>query len=196
MIFPDYKETGLVYHVAPIIDLDEIINKGIKYDDKITYTTKYKAFHRYIDSFKKDFIPSWVIREKTIFASLNFNNGHTWHSHTVIMGLKINEDKCWIANENLANDIYEPFILKDIKSFEVAKDYLDKKGNKTIEKYWNTSLSFKENLKLRRDKTKGYDAEVLIQHDILKKDIKLIAIVSDHKIMSINEWKSFLSKGE
>lgn len=195
MLFPDYSQTGVVYHVASITDLNNILENGIKYDDKASYITKYKNFHKYIDSLKTKEIPSWVIRQKAIFASLNFDDKHCWHSHTVIMAVKIQPEKCWIANENLANSIYEPFILKDVKGFNCANNYLETKGREIAQKYWETSLSFIDNLRERRDKKKGYDAEVMIFHDIPPDDIKLIYIVSDHKMMTIQEWKKFFNCG-
>lgn len=195
MIFADYSKTKLVYHVAPITDLDRIIKQGIRYDDKTTYKSKYLSFHQYIDQFKSSKIPKWVVREKAIFASLNFLNNHCWHSHSVLMGLRINPSKCWIANENLANTIYEPFILKNVKGFSEAEGYLRKKGEKILKKYWDTSLSFAGNLGVRMDLEEGYDGEVLIFHEILPKDIMLLSIVSDHKNMPIEKWKKFLKGG-
>jgi len=195
VLYPDYTETGYVYHVAPITDLDKILKKGIKYDDKNTYLSKYLEFHKYIDSFKPDYIPDWVIREKAVFSSMNFHNNHCWHSHTVIMTVKINPDKCWIANENLANKLYEPFILKDTIGFECAYDYLKLNGESTLRDYWDTSVSFNDNLEIRKDKEAGYDAEVLIFHDISPEDIKPLFIVSDHHIMSIEQWNDFFSRG-
>ncbi|MFA5523813.1 MAG: hypothetical protein WDA24_05615 [Tissierellales bacterium] len=194
-LFPNYTETGHVYHIACITDLDSILKNGIKYKDKSTYRTMYLEFHKFISSLKPDSIPAWVRREKAIFASLNYNETHSWHSHTVLLSLKIDRDKCWIANENLANRIYEPFILKDVKSFEEAGNYVNKEGKKAIEDYWTTSLSFSENLIARRDKEEGYDAEVMIFHDIKPEDITILRIISDHKIMTVKECLE-LYKGE
>lgn len=193
--FPDYDETGVVYHVACITDLDNILKNGIKYNDKSTYRSMYLDFHKFISSHKPDNIPDWVIREKAIFASFNYNKAHSWHSHTAIMSIKVDKNRCWIANENLANRVYEPFILKNIKSFEIANKYIINDGKKAIEEYWNTSLSFNENLITRRDKEKGYDAEVMIFHDIRPEDITILRIISDHKLMTVKECLE-LYKGE
>ncbi|MTI46694.1 hypothetical protein [Sporosalibacterium faouarense] len=195
MLFEDYTETKVVYHVAPITDLDKIMKNGIRYDDKKTYVSKYLSFHQYINKFKPKDSPVWLNREKAIFASLNYSGNHCWHSHSVLMALKISPEKCWIANENLANILYEPFILKDTIGFSEAKLYLKEKGEEIVKKYWDTSLSFKENLKIRKDREKRYDAEVMIFHDIKPSEIKLLSIVSDHKNMKIEEWKRFL-KGD
>lgn len=192
MLFPDYNQTTVVYHVVPITDLKKIISEGIEYDDKKTYKSKYLSFHKYIDTFRNESIPPWVVREKAIFASMNFSKGHSWHSHSVLIALKIDPKRCWIANENLANKIYEPFILKDIKGFEEAAGYLSDEGTKSIAKYWDTSLSFLENLNERKDMTKGYDAEVLIFHKIEPEDITPLSIGSDHVMMPVENWKEFL----
>ena len=189
MLFPDYKETKAVYHITSVNDLGKILKEGIKYDDKDTYLSKYLGFHKFIDSIKPLEIPDFVVREKAIFASLNFEETHKWHSHSVLLEIKINPEKCWIANENLANRIYEPFILKDIDRFNYADKYIKTEGEKMIEKYWKTSLSFTKNLELRNDCKKGYDAEVMIFHPIHPQEIKILAIVSDHRMMLIDDWE-------
>lgn len=195
MLYPDYTETGYVYHVAPITDLDKILKYGIKYDDKPSYEINYKEFHRYIDSFKPKHIPSWVVREKAIFSSLNFCENHCWHSHSAILAVKIEPDKCWIANENLANRLYEPFILKDTIGFSCANDYLALNGESTVKQYWNTSISFTDNLRVQKDKIDKYDAEVLIFHNIKPEDIKVLSIISDHKNMTTEQWIELFSRG-
>lgn len=195
MFFLDYKDTNVVYHVAPITDLNKILKSGIKYNDKKTYESKYLNFHKYLDSYKLDMIPDWVVREKAIFTSLNFSENHCWHSHSVIMAIEIDTSKCWVANENLANKIYEPFILQEVEEFEVSKKYLINEGMKNLKRYWETSLSFNENLVTRNDLKSGYDAEVLVFHEILPANIKPLYIVSDHSILSINKWKKYF-KGD
>lgn len=194
MLFPDYEETKKVYHIISIIDLDKTLKDGIKFNDKNTYMNKYYAFHDFIDSHRGKDIPSWVVRKKAIFASLNFDKNHYFHSHTAILGIKVNPNKCWVANENLANHIYEPFILQKVKGYEKCRTYLETKGKEVLEKYWNTSTSLKNNLKIRYDKTKGYDGEVLILHDIKPSDIEVLYIISDHSMLTKEQWiKHFCS---
>lgn len=184
----------MVYHVVTISDLDDTLKYGIRFNDKNTYKSKYYKFHNFIDDRKTEQIPDWVIRSNAIFASMNFKTNHTWHSHSALLSLKIQEDLCWVCNENIANFLYEPLMLQDVTGFESAKSLIDKSGSKIVEDYWNCSCSFKDNLRLRKDKIAGYDAEVLILHDILPKDIKLLYIASDHKCMEVGKWKkSFLN---
>ena len=194
MFFSDYEDTKYIYHVAPITDLKEILENGIKYNDKSTYLSKYLDFHKYIDNHKKADIPDWVKREHAIYATMNYPKDHDWHSHSVILGLKISPERCWIANESLANKIYEPFILKDVEMFNCAKAYLDKNGEDMCNKYWETSLSFLDNLKLRKDRVEHYDEEVLIFHDIKPEDITPIYIVSDHEFTTVEGWIEYFSK--
>ena len=115
MLFLDYTETGVVYHIVSITDLKKTLREGISYNDKVTYKTKYYDFHHLIEGQKPSLIPSWVMRSKAIFASMNFPQCHKFHSHSAVLAIKIHEDRCWIANENCANEIYEPFILQNIK---------------------------------------------------------------------------------
>ncbi|MCT4620598.1 MAG: hypothetical protein N4A62_14570 [Marinisporobacter sp.] len=189
MIFPDYKETGVIYHIISLIDLKKTLREGITFDDKVTYKTKYDGFHQLIEQEKNDHIPEWVIRSKAIFASMNYPKNHKFHSHSAVLAIKINPHQCWIANENYANETYEPYTLQNIHTFEKCKDYLDTKGKELLKEYWETSLSFKENLKVRMDKKEGYDAEVLVMHKINPKDIRLEYIVSDHRMLKVEEWK-------
>lgn len=189
MLFSDYSETKRIYHIISIVDLDKTLKNGIKYDDKNTYESKYYDFHNYIDEYKNEKLPDWVIRKKAIFGSLNFAKEHKFHSHTALLGININQEKCWIANENLANQVYEPFILQRVSEYSNAELYLKKEGSKLLEEYWEKSCSFNENLKRRWDKLQGYDAEVLIFHDISPTDIEVLNIISDHRMMSRDEWK-------
>lgn len=194
MKFLDFTKNNRVYHIISIIDLEYTLKNGIKYDDKQTYTTKYYDFHDYIDKYKKEYIPDWVIRKKAIFGSLSFAKDHKFHSHTALLSIKVDMNKCWIANENLVNQIYEPYILHKIDEYSQAKMYLENEGGKLLKKYWETSCSFKENLSKRLDKLEGYDAEVLIFHNIKPFDIEVLYIISDHRMMTQEEWKNHFCK--
>ena len=194
MFFDDYSKTGKVYHIIPINDLEKILSDGIKYNDKITYEYKYYNFHCFIDSLRPGYIPTWVKREKAIFATKNYRKEPNFCSHSVVTALKIDPYRCWIANENKANQIYEPFILQEVNLLEGVREYMETEGRKTIEEYWQTSLSFEENLRKRMDLKEGYDAEVLVFHDVRPEDIEILYIVSDHRAMEFNEWKKVFCK--
>lgn len=193
--FMDLAEDGYVYHVTSIIDLQKTLSEGLSFDDKKTYFSKYYDFHSYFDSFKPASVPQWVERKKAIFASLNFKAGHKWHSHTAVLKVRIRPERCWICNENIANFIYEPFILKNLNNFSAAREYISKNGRKVVEQYWAMSLSYIDNLDRRYDRREGYDAEVLILHDIPPGDIECLYIVSDHEVMSLEEWRKVFEPG-
>lgn len=193
MIFPDYSKTQCIYHIISIIDLKKTLKEGIAFDDKATYESKYLDFHNYIDKFKDVNIPNWVVRRKAIFGSMNFKDNHYFHSHTAVLKIKPNVDRCWIANENLANENYEPFILRDLDTVNQLSGYFENVGDDILRDYWSSSLSFIDNLKHRRDKTQGYDAEVLIFHDIKPEDIEVLFIRADHTVYSLEDfYKKFL----
>ena len=189
MFFDDYSKTQLVYHIAHITDLDKILAEGLRYDDKISYKNHYHSFHDFIDKIRPEDVPSWVIRKKAIFATMNYKKEPSFHSHTAVLGLKVDPTRAWIANESKANEIYEPFILQDIQGFAGAKSFIETKAVECIKGYWDTSLDFQDNLKERRDLKYGYDAEVMILKNIPSRDIQLIYIVSDHRIMTPEEWR-------
>ncbi len=195
MTLMNCAERGYAYHVVNIIDLERTLAEGIRYDDKTTYDSKYYDFHSYFDYYKPKAIPEWVERKKAIFASICFKEGHKWHSHSAILRIRLLEGRCWICNENLANFIYEPFILQDMKGFEQVKEYMNVNGRAFVEEYWNNSLSYKDNLSKRYDKKEGYDAEVLVMHPIPPENIECLYIVSDHQMMSYKEWQEFFRSG-
>ncbi len=194
MLFQDYNETKRVYHIASINDLDEILKKGIDFDDKATYRTKYYAFHEFINQHRNEKIPSWVDRRKAIFASMNYRSRPRFYSHTVILSVTIKPERCWVANENKANQVYEPFIMKDAEPFKEAQCYLKARGSELLKEYWRTSLSFEDNLIKRRDLKKGYDAEVLIFHPIPPEDIEILYIVSDHRRLRPHQWREIFCR--
>ena len=195
MTFIDCAEQGYVYHVVNIIDLERALQQGIRFDDKNTYMSKYIDFHSYFDLFKPRSIPEWVERKKAIFASIRFKDGHTWHSHSAILSIKIEKDRCWVCNENMANFIYEPFILQNLDGFADTQECLRINGKAFVEEYWNNSLSYNDNLEKRYDKREGYDAEILIMHPIPPENIQCLYIVSDHQMMSYKEWQEYFKPG-
>ena len=194
MFFDDYSKTGKIYHIAPINDLGRILSDGIKYNDKITYEYKYYNFHRFIDSLKPGYIPDWVKREEAIFATKNYRREPNFCSHSVVTAFKVDPFKCWVADENRANQIYEPFVLQGVNLLKGAGEYMKTEGKKMIEEYWQTSLSFEENLRKRMDLKEGYDAEVLVFHDVEPENIEILYIVSDHRVMEFDEWKKVFCK--
>ncbi|HWR62476.1 MAG TPA: hypothetical protein VN580_12735 [Clostridia bacterium] len=195
MSFIDCAEQGCVYHVINITDLERTLREGIKFDDKGTYIGKYIDFHSYFDLFRPKRIPAWVERKKAIFSSIRFRRDHSWHSHSAILKISIRQDRCWVCNENLANFIYEPFILQNIEGFDETREYLRLHGRNFVEEYWENSLSYADNLKKRYDKKEGYDAEILVMHPIPPENIECLYIVSDHRIMSYSQWQNYFRPG-
>jgi hypothetical protein len=195
MTFKDYAEKGYVYHVVNIVDLKRTLQEGIRYDGKNTYTSKYNEFHSFFDRYRTGGIPDWVERRKAIFASICFKEGHKWHSHSAILRIKILKNRCWVCNENLANFIYEPFILQHMGGFDRTMEYMRINGKAFAEGYWDNSLSYNDNLSKRYDKKEGYDAEVLIMHPIPPQNIECLYIVSDHRVMSYQDWKEYFISG-
>lgn len=195
MIFPHYEKTKVVYHLVNINYLQEILDTGISMEGRSNSSgNKYFYFNEFLDQYKSNNIPPWVIRKKAIFASLNFKKDTHWHSHSALLAMKIREDKCWIANENLANEIYDPFILQDIQQFNQAKKYMEKFGDRRAREYWENSLSFKENLTIKRDLRENYDEEVMIFHDIAPRDIQCLMIVTDHCEFTPSKWQQHYKK--
>lgn len=187
----DYMNTRVVYHVAPIVQLKYILNNGLKSGGE---NSNYDEFNEFFDRFRPRNIPEWVLRKSAIYASMGFRKNHQWHSHSVLLSFKVDEDLCWIGNENLANQLFEPFILKDLFMFKDAEKLIKCRGEHYANKYWEHSLSFKDNLQVRMDKVQDYDAEVLVMHDVPPCDINVVKIISDHKFLDIDEWNLLFSE--
>jgi hypothetical protein len=195
MMLEDCSEQGYAYHVVNIVDLEKTLAEGISYDDKPTYESKYYDFHSYFDYYRLAAIPGWVERKKAIFASICFKEGHKWHSHSAVLKVRIQKDRCWVCNENLANFIYEPFILQHMEEFGDIREYMRVNGRVFVEEYWKHSLSYKDNLNIRCDKKEGYDAELLIMHQVPPEHIECLYIISDHQVKSYKEWQEFFKPG-
>lgn len=188
-LFDDYFNTKKIYHIISLHDLRTALTKGISYHDKITFDTKYKGFHSTIQQEKLQKVPAWVRRDQAIFASINYVQKHHFHADSVVLGLKIDEERCWVANEDLANKIYAPFVLKDIVEYNDAISYMNSEAKDLLKDYWETSLSFIDNLTYRYDLRKDYNAEVLVLHPILPEDIDVEYIISGHYVVKPEEWK-------
>lgn len=188
-LFNDYENTKTIYHIISLYDLKSTLLKGIHYDDKVTYNTKYNGFHSTIQKEKTKNIPKWLKRDKAIFASMNYNKNNNFYADSVVLSIKINPEKCWVANENLVNKVYAPFILKEIDGYKKAEHFMKTKGKKLLKEYWETSLSFLDNLNYRFDLKEDYNAEVLILHSVLPKDIKVEYIIAGHTKVKPEEWK-------
>lgn len=188
MLFKDYTQTGYIYHLIDINEYGNIIKNGILLEEN-SVNNKYKLLNNFLDKYRVNNIPKWVKRGIAIFASMNYDKHHNFHSHSVLLGIKIDEDKCWIANEKLANSIYEPLVLSQVDDLSFIKKYIHNEGTQIAKMYWNSSLSFKENKLLRVDKDSGYDAEVLVFHNIFPEAIVPLYIITDSKMYPFEEWK-------
>lgn len=195
MVFIEPAEPGYAYHVVNINDLQKTLKEGIIFDDKKTYESKYIDFHSYFDRYRTENVPEWVQRSKAIYASIRFHKGHSWHSHSALLKIRLETDKCWICNENLANFIYEPFVLQSIEGFGIIKEYMAANGRTIVEEYWRKSISYEDNLVKGFDSKKGYDAEILVMHPIPPENLECLYIMSDHQIMEYRELQEYYKEG-
>lgn len=197
MIFPHYNETKVVYHVVNINQLKIILDQGIEIEQRKDFSdAKYLNFNQFLDENRPLQIPEWVQREKALFASLNFKNNMHWHSHSALLAIRIQEERCWVANENIANKIYDPFILQDIKEFNHAQGFMEKFGEKEAKKYWENSFSFREYLQKSKDSMDNYDEEVMIFHEIPPADIKCLMVITDHNTFTPKRWQEYYKRSQ
>ncbi len=188
MLFTDYSDTKRLYHIVCISDLKYIFEDGLRFSKRLSYKDKYQSFHEFMDIYRTENVPEWVVRKRALFASLNYKDNQIWHSHSAILSIKVDTDCCWVANENTANFLYEPFVLKTIHQFASLNDFLYNKGKEIAEDYWLNSMCLMDYLGKRKSVGDKYDAEVLIMKDIKPADINLIAIVTDHRIIPMDAF--------
>ncbi|RBP37247.1 hypothetical protein [Garciella nitratireducens] len=192
MLFPHYNKTKVVYHVVNINQLKNILEQGIQIQERKDFSDdKYLDFNQFLDKNKPAWIPKWISRKNALFASLNFKENMQWHSHSALLALKVQEERCWVANENLANEIYDPFILQYIDQFNSARDFMKNYGRQKALYYWNNSFPFQEYLKKGKTPMKNYDEEVMIFHNIVPENIKCLMVVTDHYIFTPQEWQKY-----
>ena len=92
-----------------------------------------------------------------------------------------------MANENRANQLYEPFILKDVEGFHGAKNH--RRPGKASGTVLGKLAVLCRQSEAAKDKEEGYDAEVMVFHEIRPEDIHYIAIVSDHRMMTVENGR-------
>jgi hypothetical protein len=171
-MFPDFEDTGLIYHETTVENLEGIFFCGLvprgNPDPEDRHDTIYDALYRH----RPDCIPDWVDHRNCIFGYLNRKRherdkvaGAT--ASGAVLGLKAEKwitDRVWVGNTAFSDWVYCP---KEAGYFDTPER--ERYFRRVIEPicaatYWHTSLSFEENLKIRHDHllpTQGY-IELLI----------------------------------
>ena len=158
-LLPDFDETGLIYHGGQPENLDRIFQKGLipKFSRaRDGHETIYDSHYRN----RPKSIPDWVDPRRCIFGFLNrarqggyggIVNGKV---NGVTLGIAVTDhisERTWTACVQFSDMVYCPEEAGYFDT-EERKAYFKKKMEPVSSKaYWTTSLSFRDNLKIRLD---------------------------------------------
>jgi hypothetical protein len=172
-LFPDFEETGLIYHGTMVENLPSIFRKGLipgyhpLPDDR--HQTIYEALYRH----RPAEIPDWVDPRHCLFGYLNKRRFDTIERvrdgvvSQAVLGLQAEPwigDHTWVGMTAFSDWLYCPQEAGYDDTVERAVYYRTVVEPVCAMAYWRMSLPFRENLRIRHDhllRTQGY-CELLI----------------------------------
>ena len=159
-LFPDFEETGLIYHGTQPDNLVAIFQTGliprIKVDPTEKHETIYEAHYRH----RPDHIPDWVDPRKCLFGYMNRKRQGGFESisdgkvNRVSLGIRAEDritERTWVACTQFSDLVYCPEETGYFDTDERREYFRNILEPASSEAYWKTSLSFAENLKVRLD---------------------------------------------
>lgn len=158
-MFPDYEETGLIYHGTPVRNLDGIFRDGLiprrAEDPDDRHDTIYDALHGH----RPDFIPKWVDARRCIFAYINrtkFKIDRVADGAVTGAILGINAERhiterTWVGITRFSDWLYCPEEAGYFDTPDREEYFRAVVEPVCASAYWRMSLPFDENLRLRHD---------------------------------------------
>lgn len=159
-LFPDFGETGLVYHGTGLENLMSIFEKGLIpqfIGQRNGHETIYNALYRHRS---KD-IPAWVDPRKCIFGYMNRSRQGVLSDivdgkvESAAIGIELTDDiseRTWTACVCFSNMVYCPEEAGYLDTPERSKYFKSIMEPVSCAAYWKTSMPFAENLKIRLDR--------------------------------------------
>ena len=147
-MFPDFDETGLIYHYTRVENLASIFQKGLisRYKEGDDYQTIYEAHYHH----RPNHIPNWVDPRRCIFGYMNQKRGPT-----TAIGIKAEQqivERTWTALSIFSNWVYGPKEAGYFDTEELSEYYHKVVEPVFCEAYWKLSMSFWKNLRIRHDR--------------------------------------------
>ena len=150
-MFPDYEDTGLIYHGTDMKNLASIFSVGLLPGyRRPDYETIYNALHRH----RPDNIPDWVDPRICLFGYINRKRFPSPAGNVVIgcrAGRRIIE-RTWIGLTDFSNWLYAPAEAGYLDTEELSRYYQTVVEPACAEAYWKMSMSFSDNLRIRHDR--------------------------------------------
>ncbi len=147
-MFPDFEETGLIYHYTRVENLASIFQTGLisRYTKGDDYQTIYEAHYCH----RPDHIPDWVNPRRCIFGYMNQKRGPT-----TAMGIRAEKrivERTWTALSLFSDWVYGPKEAGYFDTEELSEYYHKVVEPVFSEAYWKLSMSFWKNLRIRHDR--------------------------------------------
>ena len=158
-LFPDFEETGLIYHGSQPGNLVSIFRNGLARGYNIPadgHETIYNAHYRH----RPGFIPRWVDPGKCIFGFMNRERQGGLEDivdgkvNQVAIGIEADDQvrrRTWAACVQFSNLVDSPKEAGYLDTKEREAFFMERMEPVACEAYWRTSMSFEENLKIRLD---------------------------------------------
>ena len=135
-MFPDYEDTGLVYHSTKIDNLVGVFSSGlIPGNDNSEYGTIYDSLYRY----RPDHVPNWVDPRKCVFCWMNMKRFRYRASGSVVLGIRMDPkivQRTWIGIITFSNWIYGPKEAGYFDTEELSDYYRNIVEPVCAEAYW------------------------------------------------------------
>ena len=158
-LFPDFEDTGLIYHGTTVENVRSIFLRGLVPRGKPDPEDKHDTIYDSLYGHRPDCIPDWVDPRNCIFGYLNRKRyerdkvaGAT--ASGAVLGLKAEKwitDRVWVGNTAFSDWVYCPEEAGYFDTPERERYYRRVLEPTAAAAYWRTSLSFEENLKIRHD---------------------------------------------
>ena len=140
-MFPDYADTGLIYHGTSIGSLASILGVGLVPGyRRADYETIYDALYRH----RPDHIPDWVDPRICIFGYMNRKRFQS-RAGSVVIGCKAGRriiERTWIGLTDFSNWIYGPEEAGYFDTAELSEYYRNVVEPVCAGAYWRMSMSF------------------------------------------------------
>jgi hypothetical protein len=158
-LFPDFEETGVIYHDTAVSNLAGIfvdgLMPGVARDPEDRHETIYGTLREH----RPDHIPDWVDHGRCIFAYMNRRrfSGSACPGATpvrAVVGSRVDAriaGRTWVGSTSFSDHVYCPEEAGWLDTEARAAYFRDVLAPESARAYWYCSLSFEANLHVRFD---------------------------------------------
>ena len=179
-LFPDFRDTGLIYHGTIAENLATIFREGLRpgpaTDD---HDTIYNALYRH----RPPSVPDWVDPRRCIFGGMNRRRFPANHRGAIIgiQGVDSIRRRTWFALSQFSDWLYCPREAGYFDTEARTAYYKEVVEPVCARAYWDMSLSFERNLSIRHDElltTQGFHELLICLERIDAEHLSLQAVTT------------------